>query len=62
MTKTQTAEQAADLLVSEGFQRAEVLAAIDSLIDAGLDLVDQPDYEWLLSDIDMSVLRAQLRS
>ena len=53
------AKVVADMLVGEGLNRADVLAVIDSLIDAGLEL-DQPDTGTVLSQPEVGVLRAQL--
>lgn len=57
---TYTAEQAESFLRNQGYDRKDVRAAIDSLIDAGLEIGDQPDYGWLLTDAEIGVLRDQL--
>lgn len=53
MSQVFTAEWAVEILVAEGHDRADVLAALDSLIDAGLEL-DQPEpaerQMWLTAD------------
>ncbi|WP_190824721.1 hypothetical protein [Saccharopolyspora pogona] len=56
-----TAEQAVTTLTAEGHDRADVVAAIDSLIVAGLEL-PQPDEGTVISDAEMQVLRDQLAS
>ena len=56
-----TGVQAAALLVTEGFDRADVEAVIDSLINAGLEL-GQPDQGTLISNAEVGVLRDQLLS
>jgi prevent-host-death family protein len=60
-TVTITADAAVTALVSEGHDRADVVAAIDSLINAGLDL-EQPDDGTILSYGELDVLREQLAS
>jgi|GEM_PF-3751675 len=56
-----TVEAAANQLVAEGYARDDVVAAIDSLIDAGLSL-DQPDEGYVITGDELGVLRAQLDS
>jgi hypothetical protein len=43
----------------QGHHLADITAALDSLVDAGLEL-DQPDNDWLLTDAEVGVLRDQL--
>ncbi|MDA8438241.1 MAG: hypothetical protein M0Z51_05170 [Propionibacterium sp.] len=50
-----TADQAVELLVSEGYARADVLSTIDSLIEAGVE-----DDQNRLTDADVQVCRDQL--
>lgn len=57
---TVDADDFLDTLVVEGHDRADAAAAIDSLIDAGLDIDDQPDDGVLLSAADQATVRAQL--
>lgn len=50
--QTYTVAQAVDVLTREGYAHADVLAALDSLITAGLQL-DQPDpdmHVWVDPD------------
>ncbi len=64
MTNTQTGtdiDTAASMLVREGYASSDVLAVLDSLIDAGLEL-DQPDEGYLLTDDEVSLVRVQLNS
>jgi hypothetical protein len=61
MNATYTAEQTVTTLTCEGYPEADVLAAIDSLIEAGLEL-DQPDDGRIISAAEVDVLRAQLNS
>ena len=56
---TLTADQAVAILIGEGYDRAVVLAAVDSLIVAGLD-AEQPDDGTLLTAGELDVLREQL--
>ena len=58
---TFTAEQAVEILTAEGYAKDDVVAVIDSLIDAGLDL-PQPDEGTVISNGEMQVLREQLQS
>lgn len=55
-----TANQALAALVSEGYLRGDVVAAIDSLIDTELEL-PQPDDHWVFTQGEVEALRAQLR-
>lgn len=58
--QTITAETALTTLTAEGHDRADVLAAIDSLIDAGLEL-DQPEQGgYVLTAGEVDVLRDHL--
>lgn len=52
-------DRALRILVDEGYEHIEVLAAIDSLVDAGLDL-PQPEDGYLLTAAELDVLRRQL--
>jgi hypothetical protein len=56
---TYTVSQAIDRLITEGFERADINATLNSLIEAGLEL-PQPDDNYVLGESDMSVLRDQL--
>jgi len=62
MTNTVTAEAAYDILVAEGFAKADVTAAIDSLIDAGLETPDEQQLEdgYVLAPGEVAVVRDQL--
>jgi len=57
-----TATTAVQTLTDAGYDEADVLAAIDSLIDAGLDAEQDDDNETLFSESDMAVIKAQLDS
>ena len=59
-TNSITADQAIDTLVVEGHDRADALAAFDSLVDAGLDDQSDDGDQFWVSESDMAVLRAQL--
>jgi len=60
MTTTQhTSSQALTVLTAEGHTTDNVHAAIDSMIDAGLEL-DQPDDGYVFTAAEMGVLRDQL--
>lgn len=54
-----TADDALIALVNEGYDRADVVAVIDSLINAGLEL-DQPDDATMLTAGELDLVRTQL--
>lgn len=54
-----TADDALITLVNEGYDRADVVAVIDSLINAGLEL-DQPDDATMLTAGELDLVRTQL--
>lgn len=58
-TSIYTADDALAVLVAEGHHTNDVHAAIDSLIDAGLEL-DQPDDGHVISAAELDLLREQL--
>jgi len=60
MTATCTAEQTVTTLTAEGNPEADILAAIDSLIESGLEL-DQPENGRIFSAGEVDVLRDQLK-
>ena len=60
MTTTINAETATLILTAEGYNAADVLAAIDSLIEAGLTV--ESDNETVLTDDEMDLVRDQLNS
>ena len=62
MSKSFTAEEAVDMLVSEGFDRADVIAVIDSLINSGEFQLPQPDGGWVFAEGELDLARDQLRS
>lgn len=62
MSKLITAEEAVDILVGEGFDRADVIAVIDSMIDAGEFQLPQPDDGWIFTLGELDLARDQLRS
>lgn len=62
MSETElTTDQVVAILVSEGHEPADVVAAIDSLINAGLEL-DQPEEGRAFTTGEVDVLRDQLTS
>ena len=61
VTATFTADDVTDILSDEGYPEADVIAAIDSLVDAGLSLI-QPDDGWLLTGEELDMLRARPNS
>ena len=56
-----SATSAVDVLTAEGHETADVLAAIDSLIDSGLTIAEltATDEAWI-TDVELQVLRDQL--
>ena len=59
---TTTATAAVETLVAEGYTRADVLAAVDSLIDAGLELNQPDEGDTVLTEDEVQVLRDQLQA
>ncbi|MBX6360057.1 MAG: hypothetical protein IRZ03_08255 [Acidobacterium ailaaui] len=57
-----TAEEAVESLVGEGFDRADVIAVIDSLINSGEFQLPQPDDGWVFTEGELDLARDQLRS
>lgn len=55
-TATLTADEAVATLTAEGYDRGDVTAAIDSLIDAGLD-AEQPDTHTVLTAAEVDLVR-----
>lgn len=62
-TAVHPAESVVNLLVGEGNDRADVVAVIDSLIDAGLSVTDDTATgdRWI-TDVEVGLLRDQLAS
>lgn len=58
---TFTYQAATDLLVTEGYDRDDVTALLDSVINAGLEL-DQPDEGTLFSADELDTVREELNS
>jgi hypothetical protein len=56
---TVTADHAATQLASEGYDPREIHAALNSLIDAGLE-AEQPDHTVLITMGEVDLLRSQL--
>lgn len=60
---TYTAEQAVEELVYAGYDRDDVGAVVDSLIDAGLELPqpdDDDDAQYVLTAEEVELVRTQL--
>lgn len=58
-TSTVSAETVVDEL-SRVWDRDDVIAAVDALIDAGLDIEDQPDDDTILTAGEVELVRSQL--
>lgn len=58
--QTITSDDAAADLISRGHHPRDVLTLIGALIDAGLEIDDQPDTGWLLTAGEVDLLVEQL--
>jgi hypothetical protein len=62
MTTTYTTSTVHDILTAEGHDGAVVDAALNSMVDAGFELPQPDEGDYILTEDELGLLREQLAS